>query len=56
MKTIYLLSGPGTTEGFSNVVSSKLQKDLKDVKTISFIASSSENHEKNMNLYLVMKK
>lgn len=49
MKTIYLLSGPGTTEGFSNVVSSKLQKDLKDVKTISFIASSSENHEKNMN-------
>jgi hypothetical protein len=56
VKTIYLLSGPGTTEGFSNVVSSKLQKDLKDVKTISFIASSSENHEKNMNLYLVMKK
>lgn len=32
MKTIYLLSGPGTIGGFSNVVSSKLQKDLKDVK------------------------
>ena len=54
MKTIYLLSGPGTTEGFSNVVSSKLQKDLKDVKTISFIASSSENHENNMNFVFGM--
>lgn len=49
MKTIYLLSGPGTTESFSNVVFSKLYKDLKNVKTISFIASSPENHEKNMN-------
>lgn len=49
MKTIYLLSGPGTTESFSNVVFSELQKDLKNVKTISFIASSAENHEKNMN-------
>lgn len=49
MKKIYLLSGPGTAEGFSNVVSNELQKDLKDVKTISFIASSSKNHEKNIN-------
>ena len=31
MKKIYLLSGPGTTKGFLNIVSSELQKDLKDV-------------------------
>ena len=49
MKKIYLLSGPGTTKGFSNVVSNELQKDLKDVKTISFIASSPKDHEKNIN-------
>lgn len=48
MKKIYLLSGPGTTEGFSNVVSKELEKDLKDTKTITFIASSPKNHEKNI--------
>lgn len=49
MKKIYLLSGPGTIEGFSNVVSKELQKDLKDAKTITFISSSPEKHEKNIN-------
>lgn len=48
MKKIYLLSGPGTTEGFSNVVSKELEKDLKDTKTITFIASSPKNHKKNI--------
>lgn len=48
MKKIYLLSGPGTTEGFSNVVSKELEKDLKDTKTITFIASSPQNHKKNI--------
>lgn len=48
MKKIYLLSGSGTTEGFSNVVSKELEKDLKDTKTITFIASSPKNHEKNI--------
>lgn len=49
MKKIYLLSGPGTIEGFSNVVSKELEKDLKDAKTITFISSSPEKHEKNIN-------
>lgn len=49
MKKIYLLSGPGTIEGFSNAVSNELKKDLKDAKTITFISSSPENHEKNIN-------
>lgn len=48
MKKIYLLSWPGTTEGFSNVVSKELEKDLKDTKTITFIASSPKNHKKNI--------
>jgi len=48
MKKIYLLSGPGTIEGFSNVVSKELEKDLKDTKTITFIASSPKNHKKNI--------
>ena len=48
MKKLYLLSGPGTTEGFSNVVSKELEKDLKDTKTITFIASSPKNHKKNI--------
>lgn len=48
MKKIYLLSGSGTTEGFSNVVSKELEKDLKDTKTITFIASSPKNHKKNI--------
>ena len=49
MKKIYLLSGPGTIECFSNAVSNELKKDLKDAKTITFISSSPENHEKNIN-------
>lgn len=49
MKKIYLLSGPGTIEGFSNVISKELEKDLKDAKTITFISSSPEKHEKNIN-------
>lgn len=49
MKKIYLLSGPGTIEGFSNAVSNELKNDLKDAKTITFISSSPENHEKNIN-------
>lgn len=49
MKKIYLLSGPGTIEGFSNAVSNELKKDLKDAKTITFISSSPENREKNIN-------
>ena len=48
MKKIYLFSGPGTIEGFSNVVSKELEKDLKDTKTITFIASSPKNHEKSI--------
>ena len=49
MKKIYLLSGPGTIEGFSNAVSNELKKDLKDAKTITFISFSPENHAKNIN-------
>ncbi len=49
MKKIYLLSGPRTIEGFSNVISKELEKDLKDAKTITFISSSPEKHEKNIN-------
>ena len=48
MKKIYLLSGPGATEGFSNEIIRSLKKDLKGLKTISFIASSPKNHEKNL--------
>lgn len=49
MKKIYLLSGPGTIEGFSDVISNELKKDLKEVHSISFISSSPAKHEKNMN-------
>lgn len=48
MKKMYLLSGPGTNEGFSDVVSKELKKDLKGVHSITFIASSPAKHEKNM--------
>lgn len=54
MKKIYLLSGPGTIEGFSNVVSKELEKDLKDAKTITFISSSPENMRKILTLFMVM--
>ena len=49
MKKIYLLSGPGTIEGFSDVISKELKKDLKGVRSIAFISSSSAKHEKNVN-------
>lgn len=49
MKKIYLLSGPGTTEGFSNEIAEELKKDLSGAKTISFISSSPSKHEKNLN-------
>ncbi len=48
MKKIYLLSGPGTNEGFSDVISKELKKDLKGMKSITFISSSPAKHEKNM--------
>ena len=48
MKKIYLLSGPGTTEGFSKNLLNEMKKDLKDTKTISFIASSPNKHQKNL--------
>lgn len=49
MKKIYLLSGPGTKEEFSKELLCNLKKDLSNAKSISFIASSPENHEKNLN-------
>lgn len=49
MKKIYLLSGPGAKEGFSKEVLCNLKKDLINAKSITFIASSPENHEKNLN-------
>lgn len=48
MKTIYLLSGPGTTKGYTKEIIKKMKEDLKDANSISFIASSPDNHEKNM--------
>lgn len=48
MKKIYLLSGPGTTEGFSKKLLEELSIDLKDAKSITFIASSPNNHDKNL--------
>ncbi len=48
MKKIYLLSGPGTTEGFSKNISKELKKDLKNVRSIAFISSSPSKHEKNI--------
>lgn len=49
MKKIYLLSGPGTIEGFSKILLDELENDLRGTKTISFIASSPNNHQKNLN-------
>ena len=48
MKKIYLFSGPGTTEGFSKKILEELSIDLKDAKSITFIASSPTNHDKNL--------
>ena len=48
MKKIYLLSGPGTKEGFSKKILEELNTDLKDAKSITFIASSPSNHDKNL--------
>ncbi|MBE6155834.1 MAG: hypothetical protein E7164_03650 [Firmicutes bacterium] len=47
MKIIYLLSGPGTKEGFSKEIKDVLKKDLKNKKQITFIASSPDNYSKN---------
>lgn len=47
MRIVYLLSGPGKTEGFSENIKSYLKKDLKSLKKITFIASSKDNYDKN---------
>lgn len=48
MKKIYLLSGPETTEEFSKKIIDELKKDLKNTKSITFITSSPNNHDKNL--------
>ncbi len=47
MKKIYLLSGPGSTEGFSSEIIIRLKKDLKTKKSVAFIASSPNSYDKN---------
>jgi len=47
MRIVYLLSGPGKTEGFSENIKSYLKKDLKSLKKITFIASSKDSYDKN---------
>ena len=48
MKKIYLFSGPGATEGFSKELLEELNIDLKNTKSITFITSSPNNHDKNL--------
>lgn len=47
MKKIYLLSGPGSTQGFSNEIATKLKEDLKDKNSVVFIASSPNSYNEN---------
>ena len=47
MKKIYLLSGPGSLEGFSNEIMARLKEDLKGKKSVAFISSSPKNYNKN---------
>lgn len=47
MKKIYLLSGPGTQEGFSEEIKNYMKKDFNKKKQITFIASSPDNYSKN---------
>ena len=47
MKKIYLLSGPGSTQGFSNEITIKLKEDLKGKNSVVFIASSPSSYDEN---------
>lgn len=47
MKKIYLLSGPGSTQGFSNEIIIKLKEDLKGKNSVVFIASSPSSYDEN---------
>ena len=47
MKKIYLLSGPGSKEGFSDEIVVRLRKDLEGKKKVAFIASSPKSYDKN---------
>jgi len=47
MKIYYLLSGNDKEKGFYDSVIKYFQKDIKDNSTITFIASSFNNYEKN---------
>ena len=48
MKIIYLLSGPGIKEGYSNEIKKEIKKDINNAKTITFIASSPSDHAKTI--------
>lgn len=47
MKKIYLLSGPGSTQGFSNEIIIKLKEDLKGKNSVVFIVSSPSSYDEN---------
>lgn len=47
MKKMYLLSGPGSIQGFSNEIAIKLKEDLKGKSSVVFIASSPSSYDEN---------
>lgn len=47
MKIIYLLSGPGKIDGFSNEIINYMRKDLTKKRKITFISSDPYNYIKN---------
>lgn len=47
MKIIYLLSGPGKIDGFSNEIINYMRKDLTKKRKITFISSAPYNYIKN---------